>query len=83
MSKIVYNAINDKMKDVNGKVIVTRNICSSTFDDSTDTKDKPPDIKYKYNTFKKSFTGAVCDDKEQFDQTKFTTFYTDVVGMVC
>ena len=83
MSEFVYNAINNKMKDVDKLKPGAQNICSKNYDDSKDTTDMPPDIKDKYNTFKKSFTGAVCDDKEQFDQTKFTTFYTDVVGMVC
>jgi len=61
----------------------TQNICSSNFDDRTVTTDMPSDIKDKYDTFKKSFTGAVCDDKGNLDKTKFNTFYTDVVGMVC
>jgi len=61
----------------------TQNICSNNFDDSTVTTGMTSDIKDKYNTFKKSFTGAVCDKDNKLDQTKFKTFYTDVVGMVC
>ena len=68
----------DKMNKNNN----TQNICSSKFDDSTVTTGMPSDIKDKYNTFKKSFTGAVCNT-DKLDQTKFKTFYTDVVGMVC
>jgi len=60
----------------------TQNICSKNFDEST-LSDMPPDIKDKYNTFKKSFTGAVCNTDDKLDETKFKTFYTNVVGMVC
>jgi hypothetical protein len=82
---IKNDSVDEALKNIKGLNTTTdgtQNICSKNFDEST-LSDMPPDIKDKYNTFKKSFTGAVCDDKGNLDDTKFKTFYKDVVGMVC